>query len=179
MALNTISEQWRTPRIRSAMFGPLRWRPVTRLFGPRGAMFGVARGFIEVQWSKGVHFSCKPRTGRGGNRKPRRCRVVDRMGQHSRPPRKNLENGNPVHELSRDTEPGLLAGGAEPSVSATVTEDHCFPGWGMWYLSGDITFHESTGLWFLQSIPRPERLLRWDFQRPGSLKSSADSPDPN
>jgi hypothetical protein len=28
---------------------------------------GVARRFLEVQWWKGMHFSCKPRTGRRGN----------------------------------------------------------------------------------------------------------------
>jgi hypothetical protein len=45
-------------------------------------------------------------------------------------PAREQVNGNPVHELSRDTEPGLQAGGAGPSVSATVTDDHRFPGLG-------------------------------------------------
>jgi hypothetical protein len=34
MTLIAISEPWHTPRIRSTMLGSLRWRPVTRLFGP-------------------------------------------------------------------------------------------------------------------------------------------------
>jgi hypothetical protein len=177
MTLMAISEPWHTPRVRSTMLGPLRWRPVTRRFGPTRSpclvLLGIPRGSVVERHAFQLQAKDRPK------RKLRRCRVVDHMGQPLRPPRENMENGNPVHELSRDTEPGLQAGGAGPSVSATVTDDHRFPGLGHAVSVWGHSVPPVNGLWFSQAMSRPERLLRLGFQRPDDLKSSSDSLDHN
>jgi hypothetical protein len=132
-------------------------------------LLGIPRGLVVERHAFQLQAKDRPK------RKLRRCRVVDHMSQPSRPPRENMENGNPVHELSRDTEPGLLAGGAEPSVSATVTDDQCFPWIGTCGICRrTFRFISQRTLGFASNVE-----TGLDFQGPHDLKSSSDFRDLN
>lgn len=79
------------------MLGSLRWRPVSRLFGPTRSpclvLLGIPRGSVVERHAFQLQAKDRPK------RKLRRCRVGDQMGRPLRPPRENMEDGNPVHEL--------------------------------------------------------------------------------